>query len=94
MTLSRKTKNHHQLAATWQRLADIRVSIPGLGAVSVEEMLQQISASDADPTTRAQLLRELGNLATLLESLPPAARDEIIERITDTVRETYDGAST
>jgi hypothetical protein len=90
--VSDDTRNRY--AETWQRLANIRIPVPGLGAVSVEEMMQQISASDADPTTRAQLLRELDNLAAVLAPLPPAARDEVIERVADAICELHDGAST
>lgn len=84
------TQNRNQHADPWQRLADIRISIPGLGTVTVEGMLEQVSASDNDPTTRKQLLRELDGLAALLAPLPPAARDEIIARITDALHETYE----
>jgi hypothetical protein len=84
----RKTRNQH--ADAWQRLASIRLSVPGYGHVTVADLLQQVSATDTDTTARRRLSLELGNFATLLESLPPAARDEIIERITDTVREAYE----
>ena len=56
MFLPQKDRNRH--AETWQRLADIRVSIPNRGC----EMLEQISASDADPQTRNALARECDNL--------------------------------
>ena len=84
------TNNCNQRAETWQRLASIKVVIPGRGAVTVEEMLEQVSASDNDPITRKQLLRELDGLAALLAPLPRAARDEIVERIADTIRETHE----
>jgi hypothetical protein len=47
-------------------------------------------ASDADPRTRNELARQCENLAAVLAPLPPAARDEIVERITDAIRETYE----
>lgn len=53
-------------------------------------MLQQISASDADPQTRNALARECDNLAAVLAPLPPAERDGIIERIADTAREMHE----
>jgi hypothetical protein len=83
------TDGRNQYADRWQKLADVRLSVPGYGYVTVAELLQQVSAA-TDTTARKRLSLELGNLATLLESLPPAARDEIIERITDTVREAYE----
>ena len=82
--------NRAQHATAWQRLADIRVPVPGLGEVSVAEMLQQISSSDADPQTRNALARECANLAAVLAPLPSAERDDVIERITDAVREAYE----
>jgi hypothetical protein len=80
MPLPRTAKNRNQLAETWQRLASIRLSVPGYGYVTVADLLQQISASDGDPTIRKQLLRELDDLTALLAPLSPAAREEIAER--------------
>jgi hypothetical protein len=90
MPLSRTPDARTRGADSWQRLAGIRLCVPGRGNVTVAEMLEQVSASGADPTTRNELARELGNLAALLEPLPPAARDEIIECISDTIREVYE----
>lgn len=88
MFLPQKDRNRH--AETWQRLADIRVSIPGRGCVTVAQMLEQISASDADPQTRNALARECDNLAAILSPLPAAECDEVIEKIADAVREAYE----
>ena len=94
--LPSNTDSRNQHADSWQQLAAIRLSVPGHGDITVADLLQQVSAADTDTAARKRLSLELGNLATLLESLPPAERDEIVERITDAVREAYetDGAPT
>lgn len=84
-------RNRH--AETWQRLADVRLSVPGHGRVTVAQMLESVSASGNDPATRAQLLRELDDLAAILSPLPAAARDEVIEKIIDAIREAYGDAA-
>ena len=84
-------KNRNQRADAWQQLAGIRLAVPGLGTMTVADLVQQVSVADtADTAARKRLSLELGNLATLLESLPLAARDAVIEKITDTVCETYE----
>jgi hypothetical protein len=92
MPLPRTTKTRNQRADSWQQLAAIRISVAGYGDISVADLVQQASVADPDPPARKRLSLELGNLATLLESLPLAARDEIVERITDIIRETYERA--
>lgn len=91
MPLPRTTKTRNQTAETWQRLADIRLAVPGYGYIRVRDLLQQVSAADTDTGTRKQLLLELADFAALLSPvlapLPLTERDEIIERITDAVRE-------
>jgi hypothetical protein len=88
--MPRTTKDRNQYAETWQRLADIRLSVPGYGYIRVKDLLQQVSVADTDPQSRDELARQTENLATLLESLPPPERDAIVECITDVTRETYE----
>jgi hypothetical protein len=92
MSVSRTPKTRNRHADSWQQLAAIRLSVSGHGDVTVADLLQQVSAADTDTAARKRLSLELGNFATLLESLPPAERDEIIERITDAIREAYEVA--
>jgi hypothetical protein len=84
-------KNRNQRADSWQQLAGIRLAVPGHGTMTVADLVQQVSVADTtDTAARKRLSLELGNLATLLESLPLAARDDVIEKITDTLREAYE----
>ena len=75
---------------SWQQLANIRLAVPGHGTMTVADLLQQVSAADADPQSRNELARQTENLATALEPLPPAVRDEVTEIITYTIREMYE----
>ena len=77
-------------ARTWQRLADIKISVAGFGSVRVSNLLQQICVADTDPAVREQLLHELPNLATALAPLPPSDQEEIAARIADAIREACD----
>ena len=85
-------KNHNQRADSWQQLAAVRLAVPGYGVVTLADLVQQISVAETDPPARKRLSLELGHLATLLKSLPPAARDEVVETITDVIRERYEQA--
>ena len=40
------------MSKTWQRLADFELSVPSFGRVTVSNLLEQISASDSNPTMR------------------------------------------